>query len=294
MSRLERIVKACGGELFDGGRRALIPGPGHSTADRSVSLLEAEDGRILIHCFSPKDDWRAVRRALEARGLITAKGQVTIGPAAWVKEASVRSGERLERARRIWDEGRPVEATTAQRYLAKRAVADRAALSKALRFHPSMTSLEDRLRRPALLSAITDAKGALQGVEITLLSPHGAAKAALATPRRVVGRMMGGAIRLAEAEESLLVGEGMESTASASAALNLPGWALLSAHNLARFIPPVQLKRLVVALDRDATGRAAAARLHRRLRSSLAIDWAPPPSGFNDWNDWAIAQAMTK
>ncbi len=38
MSRLERIVAACGGILLDGGTRALIPGPNHSHNDRSVSL----------------------------------------------------------------------------------------------------------------------------------------------------------------------------------------------------------------------------------------------------------------
>jgi hypothetical protein len=42
MSRLERIVAACGGILLDGGARALIPGPNHSHKDRSVSLAETE------------------------------------------------------------------------------------------------------------------------------------------------------------------------------------------------------------------------------------------------------------
>lgn len=294
MSRLERIVQACGGDLFDGGRRALIPGPRHSAADRSVSLLEAEDGRILIHCFSPKDDWRVVRRMLKIRGLIGAAESKTVRSATLVRAQPSRGDERLARAHRIWREGSAIESTIAQRYLAKRAVADRTAHCAALRFHASMTSLEDRLRRPALLSAITDVEGALQGVEITLLSSHGAAKAALAIPRRVVGRMMGGAIRLAEPQASLLIGEGMESTASASAALNMPAWALLGAHNLANFTLPTHVRRLVVAFDDDAAGRAAAERLRRRLRSTLAVEWAPPPAGFNDWNDWAIARAMPK
>ncbi len=51
MTRLARIVARLGGVLLDGGRRALVPGPGHSKHDRSVSLLAAEDGRILVHCF---------------------------------------------------------------------------------------------------------------------------------------------------------------------------------------------------------------------------------------------------
>ena len=35
---LRTIVQALGGELYDRGRRANIPAPGHSAADRSVSL----------------------------------------------------------------------------------------------------------------------------------------------------------------------------------------------------------------------------------------------------------------
>ena len=70
MSRLKRIVDAMGGQILDGGRRALIRGPGHGATDRSVALLETEDGRVLIHCFSPRDDWRAVRDALADLGLL--------------------------------------------------------------------------------------------------------------------------------------------------------------------------------------------------------------------------------
>jgi len=70
MSRLRRIVDAMGGVLLDGGRRALVRGPGHGPADRSVSLLETEDGRVLIHCFSPRDDWRAVRDEFADLGLL--------------------------------------------------------------------------------------------------------------------------------------------------------------------------------------------------------------------------------
>ena len=36
---LRAIVEAVGGDLYEGGRRANIPAPGHSAEDRSVSLL---------------------------------------------------------------------------------------------------------------------------------------------------------------------------------------------------------------------------------------------------------------
>jgi hypothetical protein len=210
MSRLERIVAACGGILLDGGARALIPGPNHSHKDRSVSLRLTEEGRILIHCFSPKDDWRDVRRALADLGLLDdGPAAGTRGALAPARKFAVQPAdeERTARAQRIWDESGPLKHTVAEAYLRRRAIPPGLLQSEALRFHPRMTSLDDRARRPALVAAITNDQGALQGVQVTLLSAHGIAKAALATPRRVIGKLLGGAVRIAEAHTELVIGE---------------------------------------------------------------------------------------
>jgi len=200
------------------------------------------------------------------------------------------SEERVARARRFWSESQPLTGSVAARYLRLRGVRDPLASATALRFHPRMSSLDDRLRRPALVSSILDAAGDLQGVEVTLLSPHGAAKAAVATPRRVIGRLMGGAVRLHAVAEVMLVAEGVATALSASEALQVPAWAALSSANLARFAPPSMVRRLVVAADADDAGAHAAAVLVDRLRDTLIVEIIPPPDGFNDWNDWARAQ----
>ncbi len=290
MKRLERIVAACGGVLLDGGARALIPGPNHSHKDRSVSLAETEEGRILIHCFSPKDDWRDVRRALADQGLLDDEGQHSAPSSlrrAPIITAQPQSEERLARAQRIWDEGIAIERTPAAAYLRRRAI--EAEGVSALRFHPRMTSLDDRLRRPALLAAIHDGAGTLQGVQVTLLTAYGAAKAAVATPRRVVGRLMGGMVPLHDFERELLIGEGVETMLSAAAALRVPAAAALTAGNLAALSPPKGVERLVVAVDNDEAGLAAAESLRARL--AIAVECAPPPDGAADWNAWACARA---
>ena len=61
------LVRSLGGDLYAGGSRALVPGPGHGPADRSVSLLLSR-GRVVAHSFAG-DDWRSVRAALVAHGL---------------------------------------------------------------------------------------------------------------------------------------------------------------------------------------------------------------------------------
>jgi hypothetical protein len=69
---LRTIVRVMGGNLYDGGRRANIPAPGHSRRDRSVSLLEI-GGRLIVHTFGD-GDWRQVRDDLRARGLLLDDG----------------------------------------------------------------------------------------------------------------------------------------------------------------------------------------------------------------------------
>jgi phage/plasmid primase-like uncharacterized protein len=289
MSRLERIVAACGGILLDGGSRALIPGPNHSHKDRSVSLAETEEGRILIHCFSPKDDWRDVRRALAELGLLDDEPRVPRGPHSSAPKVAAQpvDEERIARAQRIWDEGRPLTHTVAEAYLRRRAIPPSLWASTALRFHARMTSLDDRARRPALVAAITDAGGALQGVQVTLLTAHGTAKAAVPTPRRVIGRLIGGVVRLHEAHDELAIGEGVETMLSASHMLGLPSWAALTADNLSRFAIPASVQRLIIAVDNDAAGVAAANALLQRAHSDVRVETASVPAGFNDFNDWA-------
>lgn len=294
MSRLERIVAACGGMLLDGGARALIPGPNHSHKDRSVSLAETEEGRILIHCFSPADDWRVVRRALADLGLLDDEPRSDARGARWSAPkiaAQPASEERLARAQRIWDESRPLHRTVATAYLRRRAIPEAVWGTPALRFHPNMTSLDDRTRRPALVAAITDPAGALQGVQVTLLSAHGTAKAAVATPRRVIGKLKGGIVRLQEAHDELAIGEGVETMLSASHDLETPAWAALTADNLSRFTIAAPVKQLIVVADNDAAGMRAAEMLHKQLPADVHADFASAPEGFNDWNDWARAKA---
>ncbi|MDX2276170.1 MAG: toprim domain-containing protein [Hyphomonadaceae bacterium] len=295
MSRLERIIAACGGILLDGGTRALIPGPNHGHKDRSVSLRLTEEGRILIHCFSPKDDWRDVRRALTDLGLLDdeprgEKRDAHLSPSLVV--AQPLDEERVARAGRLWEESSPLKHSVAEAYLRRRAVPAGLWGSVALRFNGRMTSLDDRAKRPALVAAISDAHGALQGVQVTLLSAHGTAKAAVATPRRVIGKLMGGAVRLADAQDELAIGEGIETMLTASDAFGVPAWAALSADNLSRLIIAQPLRRLIIAADNDEAGMRAAQTLRARMASSTRVEIEPAPPSFNDWNDWARAQTL--
>lgn len=151
-----------------------------------------------------------------------------------------------------------------------------------------MTSLDGHRRHPALVAAIADAAGALHGVQVTLLSPTGAGKAAVATPRRVIGAMRGGAVQLMPDRQALVIAEGVETALSAAAVFGRPAWAALSASNLAAFTPPDVVERLIIAADRDAPGLDAAETLAARLADRLEVS-IHPPDDVDDWNAAAMA-----
>ena len=283
---LAEIVRAVGGELHAGGRRATIPGPGHSAADRSVSLMLV-GRRVVVHCFAG-DDWQAVLDDLRARRLVDAAGCVEGlgGSAALLPDAPSRSA-RTQVARDLWSNARAVGGTLSERHLALRGV--RSLPSADLRHHPGVAAAVYAgrgPRRPALLAAIRDAAGELQGVEVTYLASTGE-RARLAVPRKTIGGCpAGSAVRLAPAGPRLLVGEGVMTCLSAARIFRLPPWALLSTRNLRRWRAPAGARFVLIAGDSGLDGERAARALAFELRGQgvgCAVRWPPAPHG--DWNE---------
>ncbi|OHC91727.1 MAG: hypothetical protein A2792_00300 [Sphingomonadales bacterium RIFCSPHIGHO2_01_FULL_65_20] len=294
---LHAIVAALGGDLYAGGSRASIPAPGHSTADRSVSLMLVAD-RVIIHGFGGAD-WRTARDDLRGRGFIDDAGRLTGGGRG--RSSSPRPDQRfrVETASRLWTATteRPPHGPAAL-YLRRRAVMAVAAASN-LRLHRcaplSVYQIGGRVR-PALIARISDADDRLTAVELTYLEINGLLAAGLRLARKTVGQVPpGAAVRLSPAAENMLVGEGVVTTLSAMDRFGLPGWALTAANNLAVWSPPACVRRVLIAADRGEAGEAAATRLRRRLvRDGLDVEvsWPEPP--FGDWNEVAVAAASQK
>ena len=292
---LRDIVSALGGDLHHGGGSAHVPAPGHSPVDRSVSLLLDGD-RLVIHGFGAAD-WREVRAQLLGLGLIDAAGRLTGG--------AVRSGlgqaaparpsphVRIAAARALWSEAFPlVDGDLCHRHLGLRGVRLRF-LPDDLRRHPTApVSVFRRSGRtcPAMIAGIRTPEGGLIAVEIAYLGPDGRAARHLRLPRKMVGSAPAGvAVRLSSPGTEMVVGEGVATTLSAMARFDLPGWALLSAGNLARWSPPQGVGRILIAGDRGRAGEAAAAELCGRLRDAgLAAEVRLPPSPCGDWNEAAV------
>ncbi len=194
-------------------------------------------------------------------------------------------------ARRLFAASKPITATLAATYLQSRGILHLADLS-ALRFHPRCYYRphdDDGPGTPgafaALIASVTDDDGTQTGTHRTWLDPSGSAKAAVASPRRAMGHILGNAIRFGQAQDAMAAGEGIETMLSLREVLpTLPLAAATSSSHLAaiQFSPP--LRRLYVARDRDAAGDAAYAILTERAQAA-GIELLPLVPGLGDFND---------
>ena len=193
-----------------------------------------------------------------------------------------------EAASRLFAASVPVPGTLAETYLRSRGIT-LGGKTSALRFHPKCWHRDEgqtkSIPRPALIAAVTDGAGALQGVQRTWLAPEGRGKSAVETQRRAMGHLLGNAVRLTPCDDILVVGEGIETMLSVrEAAPGLPVWAALSSGHLGAVQLPEGLQRLYIAIDRDPAGQRAAERLNARAAEvGIAVRVLEPRLG--DFND---------
>lgn len=124
----------------------------------------------------------------------------------------------------------------------------------------------------------------------TFVSRDGTAKAPVDPAKMMLGPCRGGAVRLAEAKERLMVGEGLETCLSAMQATGRPAWDALSTSGLRTLDLPDTVREIIVLADGDDPGEAAAraCALHWR-RQGRRVRIARPPRGM-DFNDLLLGR----
>jgi hypothetical protein len=177
-----------------------------------------------------------------------------------------------EAARRLFRASQPLAGTIAESYLRHRGITAFGG-TEWLRFHPrcyyrSGESAATEIR-PAVIAAVTGLDGAITGAHRTWLDPSGRGKAAVDTPRRAMGHLLGNAVRFGVALDVFAAGEGIETMLSLRCVLpNLPMAAALSAAHLAAILFPDVLCRLYIVRDADPTGDSAVGRLTERAKAA--------------------------
>ena len=278
------IVERLGGVWLQGG--GMCRCPAHD--DRTPSLsVRVGDRRLLFHCFAGCAA-PSIIRALGAQRLLDPQASVSGNQSPDTPADPGRSNRNA--AARLWAAARPIHGTQAQAYLASRglalAVAD-------LRFHQRTPCGRGRLAefRPAMLAAVRDDSG-LVAVHRTFLHVASSGLAAMPHPKRALGQLGEGAVRLLPPREGVLGwAEGIETAMSATLLTGIPCWALLGTGRFARATPPAAVRRLVLFLDHDSAGRRAEALVRQAGHcGGVTLDVRYPPRPDTDWNDVLIDQ----
>lgn len=267
--------------------------PAHEDGRRSLSLKVSDDGRLLAHCFAGCE-FKDIVGEIEG---ITGGARQYVAPAVHCADSS-----KFERLRdTIWSEALPVKpGDPVHTYLTKTRRLPLAAIPVDLQIHPALAYYEhDGIRSvkvgeyPAMVAAVRDVNDVLLTLHRTYLTPDGR-KLSDADPTKTTRKLMpgldatGGAIRLGDAGEELVIAEGIETALAASILSGLPAWAAISASGLERVIVPKCVERIVICVDNDPAGRRSARRLANRLSAKgLGVFYANPADAGLPVNDWA-------
>ena len=282
------VARALGGSVS--GRHVIAPGPGHSRADRSLSIEidpAAPDG---FRCNSfAGDDWRECRDYVRQ----------ALGLGAWQRwrkrSAPCRPtrpmappddvGERTALALRLWNEAHDPRDTPAAVHLASRdlTLTDDVA-GDVIRFHPKLKF--EGVHVGAIVALFRDvASNEPCGIHRTFLDSDGRK-----LDRKMLGRARCAAIKL-DADENvtlgLHIGEGLETCLAARLAGFRPVWALGSASAIAVF-PVLSGMEAITVLgevnDGGVNHRATKACAARWIEAGREAFIVAPLSG-DDLND---------
>lgn len=201
--------------------------------------------------------------------------------------AAQRAGKQAAALRLFSGSAALTAADPAGRYLAGRGLA-RFIACPALRYRGDCHH-QDSGRLPALVAQAVDAAGRPLGCHRTYLDRQGR-KAGVDPSKMTLGPIWGGAVRLTPdpaPPDELVIGEGLETSASAGLLLDLPAWAALFAGNLGGgLVLPDAVRSVTIAADADPVGLREAGVAARRWRAEgrLVRIIAPTTAGC-DFND---------
>ena len=186
-------------------------------------------------------------------------------PEELAREAEQKAKE-VAKALVTWDQCMDVIGTAGQAYLRLRGIDQ--SLPTSLRFHPKLPYWETNddgkpvlvSHHPALVCMVQRADGSFCGIQRIYLAEGGMGKAAVRSPKKARGDILGGAVRCCDDEDirngEVGITEGIENALSIPVLYDTkPAWAAVSAAGVAGIILPEWITHPTFYPDNDPAQR---------------------------------------
>ncbi len=279
-------IAAASVKLFKAGNELKGCCPFHDDSSPSFTIFANGERFYCFGCGATGDVLDFVQRAHHV-DIRTAAEMLCGGNLPSVDVAMPREIEpgpdRTDEALAIWRNAVSVQGTEAESYLRFRGI--HIPIPASIRFA--------RLRygkrgpeHPCLIACVGSVDNKVVGIQRTYLNLAGTGKASVAKPKLSLGRVAGGAVRLAPAAAELVVCEGLEDGLTLMQELGRAVWVAAGASMLPKMQFPVGVRTVAIGGDGDDAGRKAAhvaaqAFADRGLGSRMFF----PLEGFKDFND---------
>jgi hypothetical protein len=285
------IVAALGGGCRSGRWwRCVCPIHGSRTGHSLTLALRDHPRGLAVRCWAGCER-EAIIAELRRRELLDGCGNEARSTLIPIRSDDLAdAARRIGWARRIWDTAQDARGSPVVDYLGGRGIAILPPPS--LRWTPSLRRL-DGTHGPAMVARVENIHGGLIGISRTWLLRDDRG-IWWRRDRAMLGCAAGGAVRLAPAAETLLVGEGLETVAAGMVATRLSGWAALSTSGLVALVLPRIVRTVLILADNDrcsAGQRAAHAAAQRWLAEGRRVRVVMAPDPSTDIADVLVAAA---
>ncbi len=277
-TRARQIVKALGGHWSR--KSGMCRCPAHNDRTPSLSVGVAQSA-ILFHCFAGCSSEEVLagfkQHGIRPRDLFDGKGSMVV--------PAVKPFGPDANALRLWQQAVPLSDTLGEHYLAKRSISLRSCELRFLDRTP-LGRKPDVHFLPALIAAVRMDIG-IVAIQRTFIDRGTASNAGFFKPKRALGQLGAGAVRLSEPVEGRLgLAEGSESALSAQILFGIPCWATLGNERFGIVAIPESITELHLFVDADKGGELALKRgIEAYARPGRTIIPHKPDRPDNDWND---------
>ncbi len=266
-----------------------VPSHGKGRGDRNRSFSITQHlGRVLVYCHAHCSQ-EAVLDALEGRQLWPVETDQSAARKVRIEEVAAKlelPPGLIEFATKLVDPKNGV----VERYLRARGieVTDLNDIGQ----HPKAWHKPSDTWWPCMVGCVRDINNRPRSLHRTWLHHIDPIKAPV-EPNRMLylgGEAKGNAIHLAPAAETMLLGEGIESTASAMILFGLPGWSGISAGFMPHVVLPDIVQNITICADNDEPGLQAATEAAQRFRREGRQVRVVKPGTCDDFNSLLMRQ----